>query len=114
MKYPVDKEAFSVFIEENKLFELARKYLRKYLKSWYEDEPERFVEDFGADFQTVMQTYRFENAIVSFNKNFNFEPPMDTISCQITIYDAEDDYFTTYKIVFDYELSLIDDMLFNH
>ena len=114
MKSPVDKEAFSVFIEENKIFELAREYLRKYLESWYEDDPEYFVEDIGADFETVMQTYRFENAMVSLNKNFNFEPAMDTISCKITIYDAEDDYFTTYKVIFDYELDVIDDMMFRH
>lgn len=96
------------------MFELAREHLRKYLENWYENDPDGFTEDFGAGFETVMRTYRFENAMVSFNKNFSFEPAMDTISCQITICDAEDSYFTTYKVVFDYELNAIDDMMSNH
>lgn len=114
MRFPADREAFSVLIEENNLFQLARKYLRGYLETYYEEYSEWFVEDFGADFETMMQTYRFQNTIVSLNKNFNFEPPMDTISCQIDISDIEDSYLTTYKIVFDYEMNVIDDMLYNH
>ncbi len=48
--------------------------------------------------------------MVSFNKNFNFEPAMDTISCKITIYDAENRYCMSYKAIFDYELNVIDDI----
>lgn len=114
MKYPVDREAFSAFIEERDIFTLTRKYLHGYLKSYSAEYPEWFVEDFGADLETILKTYRIENHMVSFNKNFAFEPAMDTISCQIDISDAEDRYLTTYKAVFDYEMNVIDDMMYNH
>ena len=59
---------------------------------------------------TVMKTYRFENTMVSFNKNFKFEPPFDTISGKITICDENGDYCMTYQAIFDYDLNIIDDM----
>lgn len=58
-----------------------------------------------------MKTYRFENTMVSFNKNFNFEPPLDTISGKLTIYDSEGSYCMRYRAVFDYDLNIIDDIL---
>lgn len=110
MIFPMDKNAFSSFIEESNLFRMTKEYLWVNLESWYREEPEQFIENLWADFDTVMKTYRFESTMVSFNKNFNFEPPLDTISCKITIYDSEGDYCTTYKAVFDYDLNVLDDM----
>lgn len=112
MKFPIDKDAFDVFIEESRIFELTRENLRQNLEYWYyKEDPEQFVENLWADFETVMRTYHFNNRMVSFNKNYNFEPPMDTISCEITIYDAEESYCMTYKAVFDYEFNVLDDIL---
>jgi len=111
MKFPVDREAFTAFIEESKIFELTMENLQHYLETWYKDEPEQFIDNLWADYETVMRIYCFKNRMVSFNKNFNFEPPMDTVSCEITIYDAENTYCTTYKMVFDYELNVLDDMM---
>ena len=53
-----------------------------------------------ADFDTVMTLYCFYNAMVSVDKNYNFEPELSTITCRITINDAE-----------DFDLNIIDDII---
>lgn len=111
MKLPIDSAAFDTFIEESNLFALTQDALCYCLKNWYEEEPEQFIENLRADLPTVMKTYRFENTMVSFNKNFNFEPPLDTISGKLTIYDSEGGYCMRYRAVFDYDLNIIDDIL---
>lgn len=58
-----------------------------------------------------MSTYHFCDEKASFDKNFNFEPALDTITCIIGIHDEEDDYLTQYRVIFDYNLNIIDDML---
>lgn len=108
--FPMDKDTFSKFIEESNIFVLTRESLYECLENWYKDEPEQFIEELGADINTVMKTYRFENTMVSFNKNFKFEPPLDTISGKITICDENGDYCMTYQAIFDYDLNIIDDM----
>jgi hypothetical protein len=113
MKLPIDKALFNNFIIQSNIFELTQKMMYQYLDSWYKDEPKQFIVSMGTDFDTVIQTYHFFNEIVSFNKNFNFDPPMDTISCIIRISDAEDICCTNYKAVFDYNLQAIDDYLFS-
>ena len=112
MVLPINEKAFDKFIEESNIFVLAQSLLRQYFKNWYEDDPEQFMDCLRADFNTVMETYRFENAMVSFNKNFNFDPPLDTISAKITIYDSEGDYCFNYQAIFDHDLNAIDDMTF--
>ena len=111
MKIPVDTDLFSVFIDESQIFEKTRALLRQYLESWYMDEPQQFIDGMWADFETVMTTYHIENWMVSFNKNFSFDPPLDTITCRLTISDAEDSYCTSYKATFDFALNPIDDTL---
>ena len=109
MKLPINKDAFNDFIEQTNIFELTKQLMYTYLENWYIDNPDNFVEDMGADFATVLKTYHFYNETVSFNKNFNFEPPLDSIDCSIRITDAEDDCCTRYTTIFDYNLSAIDD-----
>ncbi len=110
MILPMDKDDFSKFIEESNILILTKESLYECLENWYKDEPEQFIEELGADINTVMKTYRFENTMVSFNKNFKFEPPLDTISGKITICDENGDYCMTYQAIFDYDLNIIDDM----
>ena len=64
-----------------------------------------------ADFDTVMEKYHFYDSMVSFNKNFEFNLPLDTITCIITINDDEDDYCMCYRAIFDYDMNIIDDVL---
>ena len=64
-----------------------------------------------ADFDTVMTLYCFYNAMVSVDKNYNFEPELSTITCRITINDAEDNYCSAYWSVFDFDLNIIDDII---
>ena len=92
MKIPIDREAFSEFVEQSGIFGTAQKSMGQCLKNWYIDEWEQFTDDMRADLETVMKTYRFHNAMVSFNKDFRFDPPLDTITCIIAINDDEDDH----------------------
>ncbi len=106
---PVDSSAFDDFIRNTDIFELTRTYMRHCLENWYGDEPAQFVEALRADFNTVMGTYCFHNTMVSLNKNFNFEPAMDTVTCKITIDDDEGRYCASYQAVFDHDMQIIDD-----
>ena len=111
MDFPIDKKAFDKFIEESNIFGLTKDALYQCLKNWYDEEPKQFVEELRADFNTVMKTYHFKNTMVSFNKNINFEPPLDTISGKITIYDSDESYCMSYGAIFDYDLNVIDDVI---
>ena len=111
MKMPIDREAFSEFVEQSGIFATAQKYMEQCLKSWYMDEPEQFADDMRADLETVMKTYLFHNAMVSFNKDFGFDPPLDTITCIIAINDDEDDHCMFYRAIFDCDLNIIDDVI---
>ena len=111
MRLPIDQHDFSAFIEASDIFKLTRDAMRRCLENWYRDECDQFVENLRADFDTVMGTYRFHDTMVSFNKDFNFDTPLDTISCKITIHDAEDDYCLSYQAIFDYDLNMIDDVV---
>lgn len=106
MRLPIDNRVFSEFIEESDIFRLTRESMKQCLKNWYNDGREQFVDAMRADFDTVMKTYHFYDTVVSFNKNFNFDPPLDTITCITTINDGEDDYCTAY-----YDLNIIDDAI---
>ena len=54
---------------------------------------------------------RNNHRMVSFNKNFKFDIPLDTITCMITINDDEDDYRMSYRAIFDYDMNIIDDVI---
>lgn len=110
MNVPMHSAAFERFIQESQLFARTQLALLQCLKSWYADDPEQFTEDLRADLDTVLHSYRFENVMVSLNKNYNFDPPLDTISGKITIYDEEGSYCMNYQAIFDYDLQLIDDI----
>lgn len=43
MKMPIDREAFSEFVEQSGIFATAQKYMEQCLKSWYMDEPEHLL-----------------------------------------------------------------------
>lgn len=111
MKIPIDREAFSEFVEQSGIFGTAQKSMGQCLKNWYIDGWEPFTDDMRADLETVMRTYRFHNAMVSFNKDFHFDPPLDTITCTITINDDEDDHCMFYRAIFDCDLNIIDDVI---
>ena len=64
-----------------------------------------------ADLETVIKTYRFHNTMVSFDKDFSFDPPLDTITCTITINDGEGGPCMFYRAIFDYDLNIIDDII---
>ena len=49
--------------------------------------------------------------MVSFNKDFGFDPPLDTITCIIAINDDEDDHCMFYRAIFDCDLNIIDDVI---
>ena len=59
MKIPIDREAFSEFVEQSGIFATAQKYMEQCLKSWYMDEPEQFADDMRADLETVMKNTAF-------------------------------------------------------
>lgn len=82
------------------------------LENWYKDGENQFVESLRADFDTVMRTYHFYNTKVSFNKDFPFELALDSITCVIAAHDEEGDYCLSYLAVFDYNLNIIDHMIF--
>ncbi|NMA66825.1 MAG: hypothetical protein GX957_11415 [Clostridiaceae bacterium] len=111
MKLPIDRNAFSEYIVESNIFELTRKAMYICLENWYNDEPKQFVEDVRADFDTTIKTYHFYNEMVSFSKNFNFEPALDSIACIIRITDEDDDCCISYRAIFDYDLNIIDDII---
>ena len=111
MNLPVNSEAFQNFIIQSDLFELTRKSMYRCLENWYNDEPERFIQEMRATFDTMVKTYHFYNETVSITKNYNFEPVLDCITCTIRITDEEDDWCMRYKAIFDYELTIIDDVV---
>ena len=86
---PVDPEQLSKFIDKSKIFDTTRQLMIGYLTNWYNDDAETFVENMWADLSTVLEHYQFRNEFVSITKNFNFDPPMDTVSCTICITDEE-------------------------
>ncbi len=105
---PVDPKQFSKFIDNSKIFDMTRRFMRDYLTNWYSDDAETFVEDMRGDLTAVLKKYHFHNEFVSITKNFNFDPPMDTVSCTIHISDEDNDCCTRYTAVFDNHLNLID------
>ena len=111
MDFPINRNAFDQFICNSNIFELTRVAMLQCLKNWYNDEREQFLDDMRADFDTVMEKYHFYDSMVSFNKSFEFDPPLDTITCIITINDDEDDYCASYRAIFDYDMNIIDDVL---
>lgn len=111
MKLPIDKNAFSDFVNQTHIFELTRKEMYQCLENWYNDDSKHFIEDMRGNFDDVINTYHFYDTMVSFNKNFNFELALDTITCIIRITDEEDDCCMHYKAIFDYDLNVIDDVL---
>lgn len=111
MKIPIDTNKFADFIVENKLFDKTRENMTQYLKSWYEDDKEHFLEDMWADFDTVINTYTFENEGVSFSKSYSYEPPLDYISVWIRIYDNEGSYCAEYTAFYDNDLNCFDDKI---
>ncbi|MCI9670187.1 MAG: hypothetical protein HFF49_01375 [Lawsonibacter sp.] len=108
---PVDSGQFSAFIERSKIFDRTREIMRGYLTNWYSDNAETFTEDMRADLTTVLEQYHFYNAFVSIDKNFNFDPPLDTVTCTIRIADEEDDYCSQYSAIYDFHLNAIDDYM---
>lgn len=112
IKLPIDKGAFGKFVDDSDIFRLTQDAMKIGLENWYKDEENQFVESLRADFDTVMRTYHFYNTKVSFNKDFPFEPALDSITCIIAAHDEEGDYCLSYLAVFDYNLNIIDHMIF--
>ncbi len=108
---PVDPEQLSKFIDKSKIFDTTRQLMIGYLTNWYNDDAETFVENMWADLSTVLEHYQFRNKFVSITKNFNFDPPMDTVSCTICITDEEGDSCARYNAIFDFQLNAIDDYM---
>lgn len=108
---PVDPKQFFEFIDASKIFETTRQLMTRYLMNWYNDDTETFVENMRADLSTVLEHYQFRNEFVSITKNFNFDPPTDTVSCTICITDEEGDCCSRYNAIFDFQLNAIDDYM---
>ena len=108
---PVHPEQFSIFIEKSRIFDKTRSSMQEYLKSWYKDDTDSFTECMRADLITVLEQYHFYNEFVSITKNFNFNPPIDMVSCTIRITDEEDDCCTRYRAIFDAQVNMIDDTM---
>ncbi len=108
---PVDPERFSEFIDKSKIFDTTRQLMIEYLTNWYNDDAETFVENMRADLSTVLEHYHFHNEFVTITKNFNFDPPMDTVSCTIHISDEVDDFCVRYTAIFDDQLNVMDDYM---
>ena len=47
----------------------------------------------------------------SFDKNFNFDSPLDTITYHITINDDDDDDCISYRAIFDCGMNRMKDVL---
>jgi len=108
---PVDSAQFSCFIDTSQIFAETRKNMKGYLTNWYNDTPDLFVEDMRADLPFVLARYHFYDEFVSITKNYNFDPPMDTVSCTIRITDEEDVCCTRYIAFYDAQLNCIDDKM---
>ena len=108
---PVSPEQFSAFIEKARIFDKTKAFTQAHLKGWYSDDPDSFTECMRADLITVLEQYHFYNEFVSITKNFNFNPPIDTVSCTIRITDEEDDCCTRYRAIFDAQVNMIDDTM---
>lgn len=108
---PIDFHEFSRFIDSSEIFDRTTALMNAYLARWYNNDAESFVEDMRADLATVLKQYHFFNEFVAITKNFNFDPPIDTLSCTIRITDEEDDCCTRYRAVFDAQLNVIDDTM---
>lgn len=108
---PVDSTQFSKFIEHSKIFDKTRQFLKDYLTDWYQSDAEAFVENMRANLSTILGQYHFRDEFVSITKNFNFEPPMDTVCCTIHISDQEDVCCMRYTAIFDDQLNVIDDYI---
>lgn len=111
MRIPVDPEQFSDFITKSKIFDQTREFMKGYLTNWFNYDADTFMESMRADLATVLEQFHFYNELVSITKNFNFDPPIDTVSCTIRISDNEDDCCARYRVVFDNQLNVIDDMM---
>ncbi len=108
---PIDRDKYSRFIEESRIFDKAKVLLIECLSNWYSESSDAFVEDMRADFNSVINSYHFHNETVAISKHFDYDPVLDYISCTIRITDEEDDWCIRYKVIFDYDLNAIDDSI---
>ena len=108
---PIDSEQFLVFIEQSNIFDRTREFMKGYLTNWYNDHADTFIEDMRANLTMVLEHYHFYNTFVSITKNFNFDPPIDTISCTIRITDEKDICCSQYTAFYDKQLNVIDDVM---
>lgn len=106
---PIDKHAFTTFIEQSNIFEKTRAYMWQYLQNWYADSASDFMECMRADFETVQKTYHFYDSCVAIAKDVERE--LDYINCWIDIRDAEDDICCSYRAMYDYDLVCFDDTI---
>lgn len=109
MMLPINWDKINSFVDSNDLFNRTARSMENCLCTYFQDDEESFLEDFRADWETVRNTYRFENAGISFSRDFWRE--LDYISVWIRIYDAEDSYIGEYNLFFDEQLNVIDDTL---
>lgn len=108
---PIGPEQFSGFVEKYKIFDMTRQIMKRYLTNWYHDDAEAFAENMRADLPAVLERYHFYNEFVSITNNYNFDPPMETVSCTIRITDEEDGCCSRYTAVFDSQLNAADDYM---
>lgn len=106
---PINWDKVNIFVDSTDLFNKAARSMENYLHSYFQDDEANFCEGFRADLDSVLNTYRFENAGISFSRDFWRE--LDYISVWIRIYDAEDSYVGEYNLFFDEQLNVIDDTL---
>jgi len=110
---PINYESFDSFIRENHLFERARESCIEVLNNRYRESKYDFIRNFGADITVVLETYRFINSGISFDRHYEFDKPLDTVSVWIRIYNSNNSYVCEYTVYYDFKLEIIDDKMVN-
>ena len=111
MNLPIDYSKVDAFVQQNELFEQAKKRLIEVLRNLNDESPESFREYFYSDLKGVLKTYKFDNYTVSFSTSYSCKPELNYISIYIDIYDKQESYVAYYQVFFNKDLEIIDDKL---
>ena len=106
---PIIWDEINSFLDSNALFDSAIRSMRSYVRNDHQEDERQFLDDFRADLDGVLNTYHFENAGISFSRDFCRE--LNYISVWIRIEDPDGDYVGTYTLFLDEQLNTIDDQI---
>lgn len=97
------------YIDEKWLFEETIASCTFALKNWVKDNPEDFIKTFNTDFDTVLNNYKFKQAVFSIKKSYYYDPSLYYITNTIRIYDEQGNSVVDYVLFFDDKLEIFDD-----